>query len=391
MAGLPPIIPRYNIDDRQQAVRDETHAYCEKENIAQLGIEVDRQPEPRTFPRDLYKKLCAAGFVGYPFSTEHGGKGKSPIEYATLVEELCYVDAPIALLACVGVLATEPIYHFASDEHKKKYLPGCYAGDIVPAFVLTEPKAGSDAANQTTEFRIDGDDFVINGEKIFIMHGDAADLFVLFGKVHEEGVRDKVSTVLLEANLPGITRRPLEYKMGMRVATTGYVEFKDVRAPQSILMGERNKGFRYAMMTLDSARIGVAAQGVGIAQRALDESVQRAKDREAFGAPIAKLQAIQWMIADMATRVEAARLLTYKAALMQEKGERFSLAASQAKLYASETARFCVDRAMQIFSGYGYIGEFSPIEKLYRDQRVLEIYEGTSEVQRLVIANNLLR
>jgi len=201
MTGLPPITPRFNIDDRQQAVRDHVHAYCDKEGIAQLGIEVDRQPEPRTFPRELYHKLCQAGFVGYPFSTEHGGGGKSPIEYATLVEELCYVDAPIALLACVGVLATEPIYHFASAEHKAKYLPGCYSGDIVPAFVLTEPEAGSDAANQTTQFRKEGDEFVINGEKIFIMHGDAADIFVLFGKVFEEGTRDKISTVLLDARI----------------------------------------------------------------------------------------------------------------------------------------------------------------------------------------------
>jgi len=177
----------------------------------------------------------------------------------------------------------------------------------------------------------------------------------------------------------------------MRAATTGYIKLNDVRVPQSALLGERNKGFRYAMTTLDSARIGVAAQGVGIAQRALDEAIERAKIRQAFGAPIAKLQAIQWMIADMATRVEAARLLTYKAAILQDNGERFGLAASQAKLYATEIANFCVDRAMQIFSGYGFIGEFSPIEKLYRDQRVMEIYEGTSEVQRLVIANNLLR
>jgi butyryl-CoA dehydrogenase len=391
MSGLPPLTPRYNIDDRQQAVRDEVHAFCKKENIVELGRELDRKPEPRKFPRDLYVKLCKAGFVAYPFSKEYGGLGKSPIEYATLVEELCYTDAPICLLAAVGVLATEPIYHFAGEEQKKKYLPGCFSGDIVPAFVLTEPEAGSDASNQKTEFRIDGNDFIVSGEKIFIMHGDAADLFVLFGKVYEDGVRDKISTILLEANQPGITRRPLEYKMGMRAATTGYIKMKDVRVPQSTLMGERNKGFRYAMMTLDSARIGVAAQGVGVAQRALDEAVQQAKTREAFGAPIGKLQAIQWMIADMATRVEAARLLTYKAAIMQGQGERFGLAASQAKLYASETAGFCVDRAMQIFSGYGFIGEFSHIEKLYRDQRVMEIYEGTSEVQRLVIANTLLR
>jgi butyryl-CoA dehydrogenase len=178
--------------------------------------------------------------------------------------------------------------------------------------------------------------------------------------------------------------------MGMRAATTGGIRLKDVKVPKENILGEIGKGFRYAMATLDSARIGVAAQGVGIAQRALDEAVSYAKKRHAFGAPIAKLQAIQWMIADMATRLEAARCLTYKAAMLQDKGERFTLEASQAKLYASETAKFCIDRALQIHGGYGYIGEFTPIEKLYRDQRVLEIYEGTSEIQRLVIAGNVL-
>ncbi len=391
MNKLPPPLPRFNLDEKQQAVRDDVRAFAEKENLVELGRKLDREPEPRVFPRDLYKKLCMAGFVGYPFPKKDGGQGRSSLEYTTLIEELCYTDAPICLLAAVGVLATEPIYNFASEEQKKKYLPGCFNGDIVPAFVLTEPEAGSDAANQQTQFAVDGDDFVINGEKIFIMHGDAADVYVLFGKIYEEGVRDKISTVLVDTDTPGITRRPVEYKMGMKAATTGHILLKDVRVPRSNLMGERNKGFRYAMMTLDGARVGVAAQGLGIAQRALDESVARAKTRMAFGAPIAKLQAIQWMLADMNTRVEAARMLTYKAALMQDRGEKVSLAAAHAKLYATETANFCVDRAMQIFGGYGFIGEFSHIEKLYRDQRVTEIYEGTSEVQRLVIANTILR
>jgi len=391
MIGLPPMSPRFNLDARQQAVRDEVRAFCEKENIVELGRQFDRQPEPRTFPREMYKKLCKAGFVGYPFPKEHGGLGKSKIEYATLIEELCYHDPAICLLAAVGVLATEPIFNFGTEEQKKKYVRACLAGDIVPAFALTEPEAGSDAANQQTEFKIDGNNFVINGEKIFIMHGDGADLLVLFGKIAEEGSRDKVSTVLVDANLPGITRKAVEYKMGMKAATTGRIWLKDVRVPQSNLIGEPGKGFRYAMMTLDGARVGVAAQGVGIAQRALDESLERAKKRQAFGAPIAKLQAIQWMLADMSTQVEAARMLTYKSAMLQDKGEKVSLAAAQAKLHATETAGFCVDRAMQLFAGYGYIGEFSHIEKLYRDQRVTEIYEGTSEVQRLVIANSILR
>ncbi|MEW6050804.1 MAG: acyl-CoA dehydrogenase family protein [Candidatus Zixiibacteriota bacterium] len=377
----------YNIDPRQQAVRDEVKAFADK-YIYPVSEELDRMPEPRKFPHDLYRKLGEAGFIGYCVPTNLGGKGKSNLEYITLVEELCYHDPGVGLLCAVGELATYPILHFASDEMKKKYVPDCATGKRVPAFVLTEPDAGSDAANQKTVAVENGDSYVINGEKIFIMHGDVADLAVLFCRI--EG-QPKMSAIIVDnVKQPGWNARTLKHKMGMRAATTGGIMIKDVKVPKANLLGEVGKGFRYAMGTLDGARIGVAAQGVGIAQRALDEAVSRAKARQAFGAPIAKLQAIQWMIADMSTRVEAARCLTYKAAMMQDRGEKFTLEASHAKLYASEVARFCVDRAMQIWGGYGYIGEFSVIEKLYRDQRVLEIYEGTSEVQRLVIAGQVL-
>ena len=375
-----------NIDPRQQAVRDEVKAFAEKE-MYPMSEELDRMPEPRKFPRELYKKIGKAGFIGYCMPKELGGQGKSNLEYVTLVEELCYHDAAIGLLCAVAELATHPIVHFASDEHKKKWVPKCASGEIIPAFVLTEPDAGSDAANQSTEAVETGDQFVINGEKIFIMHGDVAELAVLFCKVKD---KPKMSAIIVETNQPGWDARTLKHKMGMRAATTGGIRLKDVKAPVTNLLGEYGKGFRYAMMTLDSARVGVAAQGVGMAQRALDESVAYAKKRMAFGQPIAKLQAIQWMIADMSTQLQAARALTYKAVQMQDSGQKFSLEAAQAKLFATETARFCCDRAMQIHGGYGYIGEFSPIEKMYRDQRVLEIYEGTSEVQRLVIAGNVI-
>ncbi len=376
----------YNVDPRQQAVRDEVKAFAEK-YMYPVSEELDRMPEPRKFPVDLYRKIGEAGFIGYVMPKEYGGQGKSNLEYITLVEEMCYHDPAIALLCAVAELATHPIIHFASEEHKKKYVPDCASGKRIPAFVLTEPEAGSDAANQKTVAVENGDSYIVNGEKIFIMHGDVADLGVLFCRI--EG-QPKMSAFIVDTNQPGWDKRTLKHKMGMRAATTGGIVLKDVKVPKANLLGEVGKGFRYAMATLDSARIGVAAQGVGIAQRALDESVKRAKARQAFGQPIAKLQAIQWMIADMATRLEAARCLTYKAVLMQDRGEKFSLEASMAKLYASETARFCIDRAMQIWGGYGFIGEFSPIEKLYRDQRVLEIYEGTSEVQRLVIAGNVI-
>jgi butyryl-CoA dehydrogenase len=380
---------RYNADPRQQAVRDHVKGIAEKE-ILPVYKDLDRAPEK--FPVDYYRKLGKAGVIGFAMPKEYGGGGNSNIEYITLIEELAYYDAATALLAAVPELAVYPIIHFATEEQKKKYLPKCTTGESIPAFALTERMAGSDAANQQTIARIDGDHFVINGEKIFIMHGDACNVAVLFCRIGEEATdRPKVSAIIVEASTPGFKGFTLKNKMGMRAATTGRIELKDCRVPVTNQLGEIGKGFRYAMATLDGARIGVAAQGVGICQRALDESISYAKTRIAFGAPIAKLQAIQWMIADMATQLEAARMMTYKAAILQDKGEKFSIEASQAKLFASEAARFCVDRAMQIHGGYGYIGEFSVIEKLYRDQRVTEIYEGTSEVQRLVIAGNYLR
>ena len=377
----------YNVDPRQQAVRDEVRAFAEKE-IYPVSEELDRMAEPRKFPLEMYRKLGEAGFIGYVMPEEYGGRGKSNLEYITLVEELCYHDPAVGLLAAVAELATHPILHFGSEEHKKKYVPDCASGKRIPAFVLTEPNAGSDAASASTTAVENGDHYLINGEKIFIMHGDVADLAVVFCKI--EGKPKMSALIVDDTSQPGWQARTLKHKMGMRAATTGGIVLKDVKIPKENVLGEIGRGFRYAMATLDSARIGVAAQGVGLAQRALDESVKYARKRHAFGAPIAKLQAIQWMIADMSTRLEAARCLTYKAAMLQDKGERFTVEASQAKLYASEVAHFCIDRAMQIHGGYGYIGEFSPIEKLYRDQRVLEIYEGTSEIQRLVIAANVI-
>ncbi len=382
---------RFNVDDRQQPIRDMVRAFAEKE-IVPVAQELDRLPEPIQFPVEYYRKLAKQGFIGFPLPKEYGGAGRSSIEYCTLCEELTYWDPPTCLLSAVAVLATEPIWHFGNEEQKKKYIPKIITGETIPAFALTEPNAGSDASNQTTEGRLENGEWILNGEKIFIMHGDIADLFIIFGKINEPGVRHKITAWIVEDNgKNGIRKEVLKYKMGMKAATTGRMWMTNTRVPQANLLGEIDKGFRYAMATLDSARIGVAAQGLGIAQRALDESINWARTRKVFGEPLASKQAIQWMIADMATRIEAARGLTYRAALQQDKGEKFSLDASMAKLYATETSNFCVDRAMQIHAGYGYIGEFSIIEKLYRDQRITEIYEGTSEIQRLVIAATMLR
>ncbi len=379
----------YNVDDCQQPIRDEVKEFAEKE-ILPVCDELDRRKE--SFPFEIYEKLAKAGYVGYAMPKEYGGGGHTNLEYITLIEELTYYDAPIGLMNAIPELATYPIYAFGNEEQKKKYVTKCASGELIPSFVLTERNAGSDASNQKTLAVPEGDHFIINGEKIFIMHGDVCTLAVLFCRTGDKDEsRTRLSCILVETDTPGWKARTLQHKMGMRAATTGFITLENVKVPRENLLGEEGRGFKIAMNTLDGARIGVAAQATGIAQRALDESIKYAKNREAFGAPIAKLQAIQWMIADMATRTEAARLMTYKAAQVQDAGQRFTVEAAQAKMYATEVANFCVDRAMQIHSGYGYIGEFSIIEKLYRDQRVTEIYEGTNEVQRLVIANGLLR
>jgi len=378
----------YNMSESQQAVRVMAKEFGEK-YIAPIAVEMDRKPPE--FPRELFKKAAEAGFLAYPMTKEYGGLGKSKIEYATLIEEIAWFDASSSIIIAVDNLACYPIEKFGSEEQKRKYLPKIAKGEIITAFALTEPNAGSDAANQQTTAKIDGDYFVINGEKTFITSGNVADVTVLIAKIVAEGEKDKVSAIIVENNTPGFSSEVLKWKMGLRASTTARLKLNNIRVPRSNLLGEAGRGFKMVLQTLDSARIGVAAQALGIAQRAFDESVKYAKTRVQFGAPIGKLQAIQWMIADMSTRLEAARLLTYKAAMMEDRGESVNLTAAQAKLFASEAANFICDRAMQIHGGYGYIGEFSEIEKIYRDQRITEIYEGTSEVQRLVISANYLR
>jgi butyryl-CoA dehydrogenase len=373
----------FNLDEKQQAVRDLAKEFGGK-YIAPVAAEMDRKPPE--FPRELFKRMAEKGLMAFPVKKEYGGLGKNRLEYTTLIEEIAWFDAASAIIMAVNNLAGYPIETFGSEEQKKKYLPKMCSGEMVGAFALTEPNAGSDAGNQQTTAKLEGDSYVLNGEKIFITSGNVADITVIIAKTE-----DKVSAFLVEGKTPGLTSEVLKWKMGLRASTTARLKLNNVRIPKGNLLGEAGKGFRIALVTLDGARIGVAAQALGIAQRAFDESIKYSKTRVQFGAPIAKLQAIQWMIADMGTRLEAARLLVYKAAMMDDKGEKISKEAAQAKLFASEASNFIVDRAMQIHGGYGYIGEFSEIEKLYRDQRITEIYEGTSEVQRLVISSAYLR
>ena len=383
----------YNWVPEQQEVRDLVKEFCE-ENVVPYSQQWDRRPPE--FPEEIFQKMAKAGFVGFPTDKKYDGGGQSKIRYATLIEEMSKYDAAIGVVMAVAVLASYPIEAYGSEEQRMKYLPPMSRGEMKGAFALTEPEAGSDAANQQMTAVDKGDHYLVNGEKIFITSGNVADAVILICKILPDEdtplEKGKVSAIIFDdTSAEGYTTEVIKYKLGIRASTTGRLYFKDVKIPKENRLGEVGKGFRIAMGTLDGARIGIAAQALGIAQRAYDESVAYAKARVQFGKPIAKLQAIQWMIADMATRIDAARLLTYRCAMMEDRGENFSKEAAMAKLYASETADFCADCAMQIHGGYGYCGDYSDIEHIYRDARITRIYEGTSEVQRLVIASMELR
>jgi butyryl-CoA dehydrogenase len=381
----------WNWDPAQQKIREQARAFAEK-YIDPVSQDLDRRPPE--FPEEIFQAMAKEGYLGFPSDPAYGGRGQDKLLYATLIEEISYADAALGIVMAVQVLASYPIEKFGTDEQKQKYLPKMSSGEVHGAFALTEPNAGSDAAAQQATAVLDGDHYVLNGEKIFITSGNVAEVVVVICKANtaEDPDKFKVSALIFDnPDDPGYSTEILKYKMGIRASTTARLYFKDVKVPKENLLGEHGKGFRITMNTLDGARIGVAAQSVGICQRAFDLASAYAKEREQFGAPLAKLQAIQWMIADMSVRLEAARLLTYKAAVKEAAGEPIGLEAAQAKLFASEAARFCADRCMQIHAGYGYVGDFSRVEQLYRDQRITEIYEGTSEVQRLVIAGHLLR
>jgi alkylation response protein AidB-like acyl-CoA dehydrogenase len=369
-----------------QQLQEEVREFALKE-IVPYSDTYDRSDDPPPFPREIYRKMGEQGYLGFTIPKKYGGLGENFFDFTTVVEELCYHDLSFGFLAVMPMLFTDPILRAGTEEQKQAFVPQSANGKSICAFAITEPHAGSDAASLATVAEEDGDEYLLRGEKTLITSGDAADLAIVFCKINGES---RVSALVLNTDQPGWEARGLEYKMGLRAATTAYVRLNDARAKKANLIGVQGKGFGYAMIALDGARVYNGAEAVGIGRRALDESIAYAKQRQAFGQPIAKLQAIQWMIADMSTRLEAARLLVKKAAELKDAGKPYSVAASQAKLCATQAAHFCVDRAMQIHAGYGYIGEFSVIEKLYRDQRFLEIGEGTSEIQRLVIASKLL-
>jgi len=335
--------------------------------------------------------MAKLGLLGTIIPTEYGGAGLDTISYATVVEEISRKCASTGVITSVhNSLVSWPIMHFGTKEQKKKYLPLLANGEKIGAFAGTEPNAGSDLGAMQTSAVLKGAKYIINGNKTFITSGPEAGIIILFAVTDKSAGPKGISAFIVESNMKGFKVGSIYEKLGINASKTSELIFEDMEVPKENLLGKVGEGFKIALNTLDGGRIGIAAQAVGIAQAALDESIEYSKQRQQFGRPLSKFQAIQWMIADMATRIEAARYLVYNAAYAKDKGGRFSKEAAMAKLFASETAMEAVIKAVQIHGGYGYTKEYT-VERLFRDAKITEIYEGTSEVQRMVIAGSLLR
>ena len=344
--------------------------------------------ESQEYPMAWAKRMGELGLLGVAVPEKYGGAGLDSVCYAITIEELSWGDASAGVIAAVNNgLVCEPILAFGTEEQKQAYLPKLASGAWMGAYCLTEPGSGSDAAAMRTTAKLDGDEWVLNGTKIFVTNALHASLLVVYARTGPQ--KHDISAFLVPKPAKGLTELKKEDKLGIRASDTMMLGFEDVRIPRENLLGTQGKGFNVALATLDGGRIGIAAQALGIGQAAYDEAARYAKEREAFGQSIVKFQAIQFKLADMAVEIDAARLLTYRVAWLHDQGVRHTFESSVAKLFASEAAHRAVDQALQIHGGYGFVKDYL-VEKLYRDQRITELYEGTSEVQRLVIARDIL-
>src|SRR3954467_568660 len=373
----------FELDDDTQLLQRTVRDFAEQE-VKPVAEELDRT---KSFPYELVAKMGELGWMGIPFPESVGGAGGSSLQYAIAVEELTRVDSSVAITMCAHTsLGTQPVYLFGSDEQKERLLPDLCAGRRLRAFGLTEPEAGSDAGNVRTKARLDGGEWVIDGAKQFITNA-GTDISGLVSITVRTG-DDEISNIIVPNGTPGYTQGEPYRKMGWNASDTRPLSFDDCRVPEENLLGPRGAGFKQFLRVLDIGRIGVAAMGVGLAQGALDQALAYAKERKAFGRAISKYQAIQGKLADMATEIEAARLLVYKAARLKDANRNFTLTAAQAKLKTGRLAVRCAEEAVQIHGGYGYIEEY-PVCRFYRDAKILTIGEGTDEVQQMVIARAL--
>lgn len=374
------------LTEHQRAVQDLARTFAEKE----LRPVVAHFDETQEFPFALVARLGELGFMGITWPEDLGGAGLSPMEAVVIIEELARVDPSIALtVASHNSLCTGHIMMFGNDEQRRKYVPSLASGRALGAWGLTEPGSGSDAGGMKTTAVRDGSDWILNGSKTFITQGSVGSIYVILAVTDPGSSRKGISAFVLEKGVPGFTIGKKENKLGMRCSDTATLLFDHVRIPGENLIGVTGEGFKQALRVLDGGRVGIAALSVGIAQGAFEASVKYARERSQFGKSIGEFQGIQWKLADMATEIEAARLLTHQAAWRQTEGLPLTLAASQAKYFASEAAVRAANEAVQIHGGYGFIKEF-PVEKFYRDVKLMTIGEGTSEVQKMVIARQLL-
>lgn len=376
----------YQLNEEQRMIRAMVREFA-REVVLPTAAERDKT---KKFPAENLEKMGELGLMGMNVPPQYNGAGVDSVSYSLALQEIGYACASTAVVMSVhNSVACGPVYLYGSEYLKETYLKPLAAGNMLGSFALTESSAGSDPASQKTKAVKDGESYIINGTKMFITSGKNSDLTVVTAYTDRDKKHRGISAFIVEKGTPGFHVGKEEDKMGLRASDTVELIFEDCRVPSENLLGQEGDGFVIAMASLDGGRIGIASQSVGLAQACLDATVSYAKERVQFNKPIFRFQGIRWMIADMATQIEAARLLTFNAAAMKDRGENFSGAASMAKVFASEMANKVAYQALQIHGGYGYMKEF-PVERYYRDARVFTIYEGTSEIQRKVIANHII-
>ncbi|WP_026695968.1 acyl-CoA dehydrogenase [Peribacillus kribbensis] len=378
---------QFKLTEEHEMIRKMVRDFARNE-VAPTAAERD---EEERFDREIFDKMAELGLTGIPWPEEYGGIGSDYLAYCIAVEELSRVCASTGVtLSAHTSLAGWPIYKFGSEEQKQKYLRPMAQGEKIGAYGLTEPGSGSDAGGMRTAARLEGDHYILNGSKIFITNGGIADTYVVFALTDPSSRQKGTSAFIVEKDFPGFSVGKKEKKLGIRSSPTTEIIFEECRVPKENLLGQEGEGFKIAMMTLDGGRNGIAAQAVGIAQGALDASVAYAKERQQFGKPIAAQQGIGFKLADMATQVEASRLLTYQAAWLESEGLPYGKESAMSKLFAGDTAMKVTTEAVQVFGGYGYTKDY-PVERYMRDAKITQIYEGTQEIQKLVISRMITK
>jgi len=380
----------FSLTEEQKMLKTMVRDFAEKE-LEPIAAQID---EEARFPAESIKKMAELGLFGIPFPEEYGGSGGGIMESVVVHEEIARVCmATDTILGSSIGLAGYPLYEFGTEEQRQRFVVPVAKGEKLACFALTEAGAGSDAAALATTATRQNGGYILNGTKLFITNGAEADIVVVFATIDKSLGYRGVTSFIVEKGTPGFSVGKLEHKLGIRASSTAELIFENCFVPEANRLGDEGRGFRIALEAIDSSRLSIAAQAVGIAQGAFDKALTYAKDRQQFGQPIANFQAIQWMLADMATQIDAARLLTYRGAYLQDKGlplRDISKECSMAKVFAAEMAMFVTTKAIQIYGGYGYVKDY-PLERYFRDARIIEIYEGTSEMQRMTIARSLLR